>query len=32
MAGELDVIWWEGAIDSIGFEKGVMDWDGILKP
>lgn len=29
---ELDVIWSEGAIYSIGFEKGVADWRRFLKP
>ena len=30
--GELDVIWSEGAIYNIGFEKGVKDWHRYLKP
>jgi len=30
--GELDVIWSEGAIYNIGFEKGVADWRRYLKP
>lgn len=30
--GELDVIWSEGAIYSIGFEAGVRDWMRYLKP
>jgi len=30
--GELDVIWSEGAIYNIGFEKGVKDWRRFLKP
>jgi len=30
--GELDVIWSEGAIYNIGFEKGVADWKRFLKP
>ncbi|MEM9595900.1 MAG: class I SAM-dependent methyltransferase [Acidobacteriota bacterium] len=30
--GELDVIWSEGAIYSIGFEKGVSSWRRHLKP
>jgi ubiquinone/menaquinone biosynthesis C-methylase UbiE len=29
--GELDVIWSEGAIYNIGFEKGVKDWRRYLK-
>jgi ubiquinone/menaquinone biosynthesis C-methylase UbiE len=29
---ELDVIWSEGAIYNIGFEKGVADWRRCLKP
>jgi ubiquinone/menaquinone biosynthesis C-methylase UbiE len=29
---ELDVIWSEGAIYNIGFEKGVSDWRRCLKP
>ncbi len=28
---ELDLIWSEGAIDSIGFEKGLTHWHGFLK-
>lgn len=28
----LDVIWSEGAIYNIGFERGVSDWRGYLKP
>ena len=28
---ELDLIWSEGAIDSIGFEKGLAHWNGFLK-
>ncbi len=28
---EFDVIWSEGAIYNIGFEKGVMDWNRYLK-
>lgn len=28
---ELDLIWSEGAIDSIGFEKGLAYWNGFLK-
>ncbi len=28
---EFDVIWSEGAIDNIGFEKGVRYWNGFLK-
>ena len=28
---ELDLIWSEGAIDSIGFEKGLSYWNGFLK-
>ena len=30
--GTLDAIWSEGAIYSIGFEKGVQDWRRFLKP
>jgi len=30
-AGEFDVIWSEGAIYNIGFEKGVIDWKRYLK-
>jgi ubiquinone/menaquinone biosynthesis C-methylase UbiE len=30
--GELDIIWSEGAIYNIGFEKGVADWRRYLKP
>jgi SAM-dependent methyltransferase len=29
---EFDVIWSEGAIYNIGFEKGVTDWRHYLKP
>jgi ubiquinone/menaquinone biosynthesis C-methylase UbiE len=29
---ELDVIWSEGAIYNLGFEKGVADWRRYLKP
>jgi ubiquinone/menaquinone biosynthesis C-methylase UbiE len=29
--GELDIIWSEGAIYNIGFEKGVADWRRYLK-
>lgn len=29
---EFDVIWSEGAIYNIGFEKGVKDWKRFLKP
>lgn len=28
---ELDLIWSEGAIDNIGFEKGLLHWNGFLK-
>ena len=28
---EFDLIWSEGVIDSIGFEKGVTHWSGFLK-
>ena len=28
---EFDLIWSEGAIDSIGFEKGLKYWNGFLK-
>lgn len=28
----LDLIWSEGAIDNIGFEKGLAHWHGCLKP
>ena len=28
---EFDLIWSEGAIDNIGFEKGLNDWNGFLK-
>jgi len=28
---ELDVIWSEGAIDRIGFERGLTEWNGFLK-
>ncbi len=28
---EFDVIWSEGAIDNIGFEKGVRSWNAFLK-
>ncbi|MCL1928783.1 MAG: class I SAM-dependent methyltransferase [Treponema sp.] len=28
---ELDLIWSEGAIDIIGFEKGLAHWNGFLK-
>ena len=28
---EFDLIWSEGAIDSIGFEKGLAHWNGFLK-
>jgi len=27
---EFDLIWSEGAIDSIGFEKGLNYWNGFL--
>ncbi len=30
-AGEYDAIWSEGAIYSIGFERGVIDWNRYLK-
>ncbi len=30
--GELDIIWSEGAIYNIGFEKGIADWRRYLKP
>ena len=29
--GEFDLIWSEGAIDNIGFEKGLTYWHGFLK-
>ncbi|MCL7488107.1 MAG: class I SAM-dependent methyltransferase [Desulfobulbaceae bacterium] len=29
---ELDVIWSEGAVYNIGFEKGVAEWQRFLKP
>lgn len=29
---EFDVIWSEGAIYNIGFEKGIKDWHRYLKP
>ncbi|MCK4621112.1 MAG: class I SAM-dependent methyltransferase [Desulfuromonadales bacterium] len=29
---EYDVIWSEGAIYNIGFEKGIKDWKNFLKP
>jgi len=28
---EFDLIWSEGAVDSIGFEKGIKYWNGFLK-
>jgi SAM-dependent methyltransferase len=28
---EFDLIWSEGAIDNIGFEKGINHWNGFLK-
>lgn len=28
---EFDLIWSEGAIDSIGFERGLTHWNGFLK-
>jgi len=28
---ELDLVWSEGAIDNIGFEKGLTYWNGFLK-
>jgi len=28
---EFDLIWSEGAIDNIGFEKGLVHWNGFLK-
>ena len=28
---EFDLIWSEGAIDNIGFEKGLNYWNGFLK-
>jgi SAM-dependent methyltransferase len=28
---EFDLIWSEGAIDNIGFEKGIRHWNGFLK-
>ena len=28
---EFDIIWSEGAIDNIGFEKGLSHWNGFLK-
>jgi SAM-dependent methyltransferase len=30
--GEFDVIWSEGAIYNIGFQKGVKEWKRYLKP
>lgn len=30
--GELDLIWSEGAIYNIGFERGVQEWHRLLKP
>lgn len=30
--GEFDVIWSEGAIYNMGFEKGVKEWQRFLKP
>lgn len=30
--GEFDVIWSEGAIYNIGFEKGIKEWKRYLKP
>lgn len=30
--GELDLIWSEGAIYNIGFERGVREWHRLLKP
>ena len=31
-AGELDLIWSEGAIYNIGFERGLNEWREYLKP
>jgi SAM-dependent methyltransferase len=31
-AGTFDIIWAEGAIFIIGFEKGLRDWEPLLKP
>jgi len=31
-AGELDLIWSEGAIYNIGFERGLNEWKKFLKP
>ncbi len=31
-SNELDVIWSEGAIYNIGFERGIKDWRQFLKP
>ena len=28
----LDLIWCEGAIDQVGFERGLREWRGFLKP
>ncbi|MGA1622156.1 MAG: class I SAM-dependent methyltransferase [Synechocystis sp.] len=30
--GEFDILWSEGAIYNLGFQKGVMDWKRYLKP
>lgn len=30
--GELDLIWSEGAIYNIGFERGINEWHPLLKP
>jgi SAM-dependent methyltransferase len=30
--GELDLIWSEGAIYNIGFERGMQEWHRLLKP
>jgi cyclopropane fatty-acyl-phospholipid synthase-like methyltransferase len=30
--GEFDVIWSEGAVYNMGFEKGIARWKGFLKP
>lgn len=32
IAGELDLIWSEGAIYNIGFERGLKEWREFLKP
>jgi SAM-dependent methyltransferase len=31
-AGSFDVIWAEGSISALGFERGLLEWERLLKP